>query len=486
MARGSARLAALGLLCAGWAYFAGAIGAIADRPQEVVLAAAALAVLLHLTLTVDPAWLLSAGIVSTMFAGHWEKLGLNASVGPHRVLLAAAIAALLLRAPPVRARPSLVLDGVHFALAAALGYAAVSAFVVGALDEENARFVLIDQFGVLPFVMFTIAPLAFRTERQRNILLGSLVATGAYLSITAVLEKLDLYDLVYPRYIADPTVGQHFGRARGPFVEAAADGLALYACAVAGAVAFFVWRRPWHRMAAAVVALAAPLGVLLTVTRGVWLAAVVATLVAMAGHRALRRWLVPVAAAGIAGVLAAFALIPGLARDAEERQNDKAPIHERQNTNAAGLRMLADRPFTGFGWDRANANMESYFRMHPDIPLIGARAGLHNVYLHHAISLGLAGFVLWATALCLAFGRALTWRAPPTLLPWRAGLSAVVVAWLVVGMFTPGHFAFSAYLVWTWAGVLYRRPVAAPPAVAEHDEGDRPAPDPTHERVLPR
>jgi O-antigen ligase len=457
--RGTARLVALALVVAGAARFAAELGTVEDRYAELALLGLALVVLLHLTLTVDPAWLLSAGIVSTMFAGNWHLLGLNASVGPHRVLLGAALLALLLRAPPARDRPPLQLDGVHFVLAAALAYALISAILVGSLDEDNAQFVLLDQFGLLPFLIFTVGPVAFATDRQRMILLGSVVAVGAYLSVTALLEKLELYDLVVPSYIGDPAVGQHFGRARGPFVEAAADGLALYACAVAAAMAFVLWQRPWPRALAAGVAVLAPVGVLLTVTRGVWLAAIIATLVTLAVHAPLRRLLIPVTAAGVAGVLLSFTLIPGLAGDAERRQRDKAPIYERQNTNAAGLRMVADRPFLGFGWDRAYNEIEPYFRQHPDIPLTGRGAGLHNTYLQYAVSLGIVGAGLWALGLALAFGRAVTGRASPRLVPWKLGLTAFFIAWFVVGLFSPAHYAFTAYLVWAWAGVAYRSPV---------------------------
>ena len=129
--------------------------------------------------------------------------------------------------------------------------------------------------------MFAIAPVAFATDRQRNILLGTIVTVGAYLSITAILEKLKAYGLVWPSYIADPGVGTHFGRARGPFVEAAANGLALYACAAAAATAFVLWRRPWPRAAAGAVVVLVPVAVLLTETRGVWVAATAATLVAL-------------------------------------------------------------------------------------------------------------------------------------------------------------------------------------------------------------
>jgi O-antigen ligase len=324
---------------------------------------------------------------------------------------------------------------------------------------------LIDQFGVLPFVVFAIAPVAFATERQRNILLGSLVAAGAYLSVTALLEKLKLYGWLVPSYIGDPGVGIHFGRARGPFVEAAQDGLALYGSAVAGAIALAVWRRPAARAVAAAVAVLAPVGVLLTVTRGAWVAAVAGTLVGLLATSALRRFAVPVAILGVVGVLAAFAVTPGLAQDASERQSDQNPIYERRNTNAAALRMIAERPFTGFGFDRANANLDPYFRLHPNIPLVGAAAGIHNVYLQYAASLGLLGFGLWALAMAMAFGGALGARGSPGIDAWRAGFVALLVAWFVVGVFSPAHYAFTTLLVWTWAGVLYGRRAEAPQAV---------------------
>jgi O-antigen ligase len=464
VARESARIAAWALVAAGVLYFAAELGAMDHDLATAALVGAALAVLVHLARTLDPAWLLTAALLSTMFAGHWSELGLSTSLGPHRVLLAAGVLAVLLRAPPARDRPPLRLDGVHLALAAALGFAFVSALAAGTLDEEKARFVLLDQFGLMPFLLFLVAPVAFATERQRMILLGGLVAAGAYLSITAVLEKLDLYDLLVPGYIGDPTVGIHFGRARGPFVEGAANGLALYACTVAAAIAFVVWRRPWPRTAAAAVMLLAPIGVLLTVTRGPWLAGIAGTLVALATTAGLRRYLVPAAAIGTAGVLAAFALIPGLAKDAQDRENDKAPVYERQNTNAAALRMVADRPFFGFGWERGNAKMEPYFRLHPNIPLTGAAAGLHNVYLQYAVGLGLVGFCLWLLAVGLVFVRSLTARAPPDIIPWQVGLKAFVVAWLIVGLFSPAHYAFADALVFTWAGMAYAA-VRAPAAL---------------------
>lgn len=455
MARGSARVVAIALVFAGLVFVGQTLDQVESRHADLAFLGLALVVLLHLALTIDAAWLLTAGLLSTMFAGHWDRLSLNASVGPHRVLLAAGLLAVLLRAPPVRDRPRLEFGAAHFAIAAALAYVVISAIFEGTLNHPIGRVALFDTFGVVPFAMFVVAPVAFVTERQRNILLGGLVAAGVYLSISAVLEKLELYELVFPGYIGDPSVGSHFGRARGPFAEAVAMGVSLVVCASAAAVAFFRWKEPLPRLVAGFVVVAAPFGLLFTLTRGAWLAAVVGTFVALATTAGLRRYVPPVAAAGTVLVVLAFALIPGVADEVRDRQNDRAPIYERQNTTAAGLRMVADRPFVGHGWWFAADEMTPFYRLHPDIPLTGARAGLHNVYLLYAVALGLVGLGLWAVAVATVFGRALSVRGPPELVAWQIGLKAAVAAWLVIGIFGPANYAFPTAVVWTWAGLIW-------------------------------
>jgi putative inorganic carbon (HCO3(-)) transporter len=444
---------ALALIAAGAAYFTFRLGFVRHDAVSITLAAVGAAVLVYLVLAVDPAWILSAGLVTTMFSGHWGELGLSTTASPHRILLVVGLLAVIARAPGARDRPPIEFRGVHFVLAAALGYALVSAFVAGTLSRSNAHFVLLDEFGLLPFLMFLVAPVAFATERQRRILLGSLVAVGGYLAVTAILERLKITELVFPRYINDPHVGTHFGRARGPFVEAGADGLALFACSVAAAVALTLWRRPWQRVCAAIVVVLAPVGLLLTVTRSVWLAAVVGTFVAVVTTPGLRRLAVPIAAFGVGAVLVAFALIPGVRDQVRERQSNKGSVQERQNTTAAGLRMIADRPLIGFGWDRGNDRIEPYFRLDPNIPLKGQAAGFHNVYLQYGVGLGVIGLGLWLLGIAMAIGGALGRDAPPTVRPWQVGLKAFIGAWAIVGLSTPGSYSFSTFLLWTWAGV---------------------------------
>jgi O-antigen ligase len=442
----------LALIAAGALQFAATVEVVSDETARIGLAAVAVTVVLYLMVTVDPAWLLSGGLVATMFAGHWEDVGIDTPVPPHRALIVAGLVALMLRTNG-RDRPRLRLGAVHFVLAAAVAYAVISAIFAETIERSSAQFILLDDFGVMPFLLFLVAPVAFRTERQRLILLGSLVAAGAYLAVVALLEKLKLYDLVLPSYIGDPLVGTHFGRSRGPFAEAAANGLAIYACAIAAAVAFFVWRSRAQRAVAAAVAILAPVGLLLTVTRSVWLAGIAGTLFALVTTPELRRFAVPVAAAGAAAVLIAFATIPGLAAQASERRQDKNPVYERENTSAAGLRMLADRPILGFGWASSDEHIEPYFRQDPNIPLVGINAGIHNLYLEYGIDLGLVGLGIWLLGGVLALHAAFSGRAPPAIRPWQIGLKAIVVAWAVVGLASPTKYSFITTVMWTWAGV---------------------------------
>jgi O-antigen ligase len=454
---------ALALVIGGAVYFAAELDLVAGQNGDRALTLVALAVLVYLMFTVDPAWIISAGLASTLFAAHWGSLGLDSAVGPHRVLLGAGVLAVLLRLPPARDRPPLRPDIVHFALAVAVGYAFISAIFVGMLDDRYSRFALLDQFGIVPFVMFLVAPVAFATERQRRILLGTIVGIGLYLTVVALLEQMELYDVIWPRYIADPNLGIHYGRARGPFLEGGAMGVAIFTCAAASGIALAIWRSTLSRLVAAAVLVLAPVGVLLTVTRGAWAACIVATAVVLSTTAGLRRYLIPAAALVAVLVLGALAGVPGLAGQVRDRQADKNPVYERQNTNAAGVRMLRDKPFFGFGWDRPYHELEPYFLQQDTIPLVGRKAGLHNTYLQYAVALGLVGFVLWLGALGLAFTRAISTPVPATIRPWQIGLKAVVVAWIGIGLVNPAHFAFMTYVLFTWAGVAYARGAAPVP-----------------------
>ena len=108
-----------------------------------------------------------------------------------------------------------------------------------------------------------------------------------YLTFTAWCEHFELWSLVFPKYIADPTKGIHWGRVRGPFLVSPTMGLALVFC-------FFnnlVLARQVRGMAGGLIRLlcvAMLPAVFWTQTRSAWLGLVLAAMVWLAYRK--RRW----------------------------------------------------------------------------------------------------------------------------------------------------------------------------------------------------
>jgi putative inorganic carbon (HCO3(-)) transporter len=204
---------------------------------------------------------------------------------------------------------------------------------------------------------------------------------------------------------------------------------------------------------------------LLTLTRAVWIAAIAGTAVTMLATRELRRFLLPTAAAATAAIVAVFALVPGLSAQAQERRDNRRSVWDRLNSNTAAVRMIGERPLTGFGFDRFETESPSYYRQADDFPLTGL-VDLHNVFLRNAVELGLVGAALWLGAFALAIGGAVLLRGPPELRPWRVGLLAYAVFWVVVANFGPLPYPFPILLLWLWAGVVFaaagRERISAP------------------------
>jgi O-antigen ligase len=410
---------------------------------------------------IDPAYTLSAAILLTPFASHWPRLGVPGPLSPDRLLFVAGSLAILLRAPPVADRPRLRLTLAHYILALAVAYALGSAFFASTLLQRDGFLKILDAFGILPFLTFLIAPLAFRTSHQRRVLLGTLVALGVYLGLTVLFAMAGANALVFPKYILDPSYGMHPNRGRGPFVDPVASGLALYTCGVACAIAATLWRSRSMRTVAVAVGLLCAVGAFLSLERSVWIGGAAGTTVVMVTIHGLRRFFLPLVVAVAVVIATALAVIPGLSDRVTERVDEPSALWDRKNLDRAGINMLEARPLTGFGWSRFVDHSADYFEQADTYPLTAAgvnrndsRFGLHNTPLGYAVDLGLVGLALWLLGLLLGVGGALMTRGPPDLLPWRIGLLAVALATLVVMNATPPS-AWVGRCLWLFAGVAY-------------------------------
>jgi putative inorganic carbon (hco3(-)) transporter len=451
--------AAFGAAVLGFAAFAllNMSPAMAERAAPHFVPAIAVLLIVSMPIViwwVDPAYTISGAVLLTPLAGNWPALGVPGPLSPDRLLLAGGILAVLLRAPPIAGRPRLRIAGTHWLLALAAAYSLGSAFFADTLFNRDAFLKIVDAFGIMPFLLFLVAPLAFQTPQQRRILLSAFVVLGAYLGLTTLFEATKVDVLVFPKYILDTSYGIHIGRGRGPFVDAVANGLALYTCAVACAIAAASWRGFVARGIAIAIGLLCVVGTVLCLERSVWIGAALATFVAILATPGLRRYMVPLLIGIVVAISASLILIPGLSDTVQERTENPRTIWDRKNLARAAVNMVEAKPLVGFGWSQFSAHSADYFQQAFDYPLTATGAGIHNTPLTYAVDLGLVGATLWLLGALFGVGTALATRGPPELMQWRTGLLAVATASLVVSNSVPPT-AWLNRMLWLFAGVVY-------------------------------
>jgi O-antigen ligase len=252
----------------------------------------------------------------------------------------------------------------------------------------------------------------------------------------------------------DPGVGIQFGRARGPFLGSEADGLVMAACAFAGGVTAVRFQGLWRRIGA-LAAVAALAGCLLTLTRSVWLGAVLGIVVAGLSTPRLRRLLPAALATGAVALVLGLTLVPGLSDKVTARATVQRSLYDRQNVNAAAFRAIDQHPLDGVGWMKFLDVGTDYVRQSPTYPITNVKIEVHNVVLGRAAELGLPGAGLWVA--CIVAGPlAAVFRrvGKGDLAGWRVVSIGVLSAWGVAIMSSPVPYPLPNLLVWLLPGVL--------------------------------
>src|ERR1700680_1068382 len=135
---------------------------------------------------------------------------------------------------------------------------------------------------IVPFAMFHMAVLVFKTSTTRKHFEVFSVIALFYLILIAIAFVADAGSLIFPRFILDETLGFHADRARGPFLQAVANGVSL------NILGILVIALPQKRTnLIALLWLVLPLAVLATMTRAVWISFAVSTL--FLGFRLIQR-----------------------------------------------------------------------------------------------------------------------------------------------------------------------------------------------------
>jgi O-antigen ligase len=244
--------------------------------------------------------------------------------------------------------------------------------------------------SIVPFTLFHLAGVTFREERQRRQFEFFALLVLAYLCFTSIAFLADAKALVFPRFILDDSVGYHIDRARGPFLQAVANGVSLN---LLGLMALHAFMRGRVRGAGATVLLASlPVAILATMTRAVWLsfAISVGVLVFRSHHRKLRRICVAVTILGALGLLVALSF-DDQRRALTDRLRESGPVDFRRAVYAGGWQMFLEKPWTGWGVKQMPEELAGHVSGYKERELYP-----HNTYLEILVEHGLLGLGLYA------------------------------------------------------------------------------------------
>ncbi len=303
---------------------------------------------------------------------------------------------------------------------------------------------------IVPFALFHISAIVFRSERSRRHFELFSTCGLAYLVFTAIAFITDARFLIFPKFILDQSLGFHADRARGPFLQAVANGVSINILGImliAFRRKFTVWR--------VIIGLALPLAILATMTRAVWISFAASSRV-LTYNFLKNKIRITFALLAIAATL----LTVGLsfcnysASALWDRIEERGPVQARIAVYEAGWAMFREHPLTG--WTAHGMYSELGRRM----------SGYHlklfyvqNTYLALLVEFGLPGLLLYALLFVNLFR--IRWNDPPkqtdSLPSLRKVWPVILGVYLFNAFFVDMAYQFVIGLVFTVAGILCAR-----------------------------
>lgn len=258
----------------------------------------------------------------------------------------------------LRKRPLSPVRWTELALWGVTIYVAISGLVQGGFTSgyPGAGITILLNLLLLPAVVYSIILRTAWTTRDLNLCMIVLTVFGAYLGITAILEKTPLSWVVIPPDVVDPSFEQHWGRSRGPFLQAEFNGavmvqllpVTLYLAVSCGR---------FLRIFAILTSSLLCLGSYLTETRAVLLSLMLILITGAVFRRPQRR---------IYAVLFLLLLSVGLMKylyggTVIPRLDDMGPIHDRLKLLAVTFDMILKHPLAGIGYGNFDLLQEKFF-----------------------------------------------------------------------------------------------------------------------------
>ncbi len=270
-------------------------------------------------------------------------------------------------------------------------------------DEGGHGISLWLTFVAMPVGMYGVTRLVEIRDQDIRWIMNGFVALGSYLAVTAVLEVTGFHGLVFPRYIADPELWEFFGRGRGPLLNPVGNGILMTMAFIASLLKFIHADRLGKLLYGATTLLLVA-GIYATLTRSVWMGALLAT--GLIAFVYLPRWvrILGLAIAVLIGAMVVAGFNDSLLRIKRDKNLTASAAEKsvqlRPLLVVVAYEMFKDRPLVGHGYRRYLKTSGPYHTARDyDLPLDQVRQYIqHNVLLAILVDTGLIGlsiFVLW-------------------------------------------------------------------------------------------
>jgi O-antigen ligase len=254
-------------------------------------------------------------------------------------------------------------------------------------------------YYLMPFCMYWIARQTKFTEKSPFAVFLCLTVFGAYLAVTSLAEYFQVWELVFPPYIAEnasSATAEFVGRARGPFLNPISNGIALSICLAA---ALMVWprlNRPGQLLMIPLYLLFFA-AIYATMTRSVWMSGML-TLALVVGLSIPWNWRLPILGGGLLlAMLIGFTQWDRLVTFKRDRDLDAAKTAEsielRPVLAKIAWDMFLDHPVFGCGYSQYKPEHLNYLSdRSTELVLEKGREYIpHNVVLSLLTETGLVG-----------------------------------------------------------------------------------------------
>lgn len=374
---------------------------------------------------------------------------LQFDVGPvtlslDRLAIVGLVAAFILqwKAGRVQIRPWMTLDTV---MAVFFGVLILNTFAHDWRTTEPDQVPVVQhliQGYLIPLTVYFIARNLKYGEKEIDWFLMAMTAFGVYLAVTGILEGLGLYSFVFPRYIADPKLGLHFGRARGPMIQSVSYGVYLCGCLLAACLLWWRSSKQTHLFILGLIPLFLA-AIFFTKTRTVWagggLGLMAAIFLTMRGKPRIVL-ITGMVTCGLLAVVGKSDAILGLKREGTV-QDTRRSVRMRASFTYVSWQMFQDKPLFGHGFSQfKKAKLPYLADRNTDLLLESIRTyDHHNTFLSILTDLGLAGLIPFLAMYALWLRNA--WRqARSQSPPWAKAMGTLGVGMIVIaGIQMIGH-----------------------------------------------